>query len=373
VLIQLGGLGVMTFWLLAFWLLRGRVSLASRSVFEHTVSSMAGRRFGPVLRLVFLFTLITEGIGALLLAARFYPQMGFGKALWYGLFHAVSAFCNAGFALFPDSLVGFAGDVGVNTVVMALILLGGFGFFTVYDFTTWLRRRQPLTVHSRIALLVSGVLVLAGAGSFWLIESGRSLAGMGPTEQVLASLFQSVTTRTAGFNSVDLTELAPATLFVMILLMFIGGSSGSCAGGVKTTTLGVLLLAAAARFRGHVHVNVFRRTLSANTVNGALAIAAGGVVTVMVGLFALLLAEGPVHTVEQEHAIFLNYFFETVSALGTVGLSLGTTPELSTAGRIVVAMLMFIGRLGPLTVTVALAVPRPERDWKYPEEEVMVG
>ena len=390
-LIQLGGLGVMSFWLLIFWLLRGRVSLAFRTVFEHTVSSMVGARFAPVLRLIFLFALTAEAVGAALLAVRFVPEMGLARGLWHSVFHSVSAFCNAGFALYPDSLVRYADDPLVIAVVMMLIVLGGLGFFTVFDLVSWFgHRRRPasasgrsggtrprgkyrLAVHTRISLLVSAALIVVGAVLFWLIEAPSSLREEGRWAQVGASLFQSITTRTAGFNSVDLTALAPLTLFLMMMLMFVGGSSGSTAGGVKVTTLGVLFLTALARLRGHRNVNVFGRTLSASTTNAALTVAAAGALSVVLGLFFLLLAEAPSRVVEQNHAVFVEYFFETVSALGTVGLSLGLTPELTPAGRVVVVVMMFLGRLGPLTVVAALAVDRPADDWRHPEEEVMVG
>lgn len=381
-MIQLGGLGVMSFWLLIFWLLRGRVTLAFRTVFEHTVSSMSGARFAPVLRLVFLFAFGAEAGGAALLSLRFVPEMGLGRGIWHGVFHSVSAFCNAGFALHPDSLVGYVSDPLVVGTVMVLIILGGLGFFTVFDLMSWFRyrlrreTRRPtyrLAVHTRIALLVSAVLVVGGAVLFWLIESPASLEGQGAWEQAAASLFQSVTTRTAGFNSVDLIELTPLTLFLMMMLMFVGGSSGSTAGGVKVTTVGVLFLTAIARLKGHRNVNAFGRTLPSSTTNAALTVAATGALAVVLGLFLLLLAEAPSRAVEQNHAVFMEYFFETVSALGTVGLSLGMTPALTAPGRVVVAFLMFLGRLGPLTVVAALAMDRPARDWRHPEEEVMVG
>jgi trk system potassium uptake protein TrkH len=372
-LIQLGGLGIMTFWLLVFWLLRGRVSLAFRSVFERTLAGAVGDRFWPVLKLVFLFTLACEGAGALALFLRFLPEMGAGRALWHAVFHAVSAFCNAGFGLRPDNLMAYAGDLTVNLTVMALIVLGGLGFITVHDLTS-LRRGRRLSLHSKLVLSVSAVLVVLGAVAFWLLEAGHALAGMSPRQQVLASLFQSVTPRTAGFNTVDIGALLPGTLFLLCLLMFVGGSPGSCAGGIKTTSLGVLVLAAWSRFRGGTHSNAFHRSLDAETVANALAVAAGGLVVQIAGLFAVLVAQQAVGPgAGGGPGLFLASFFETISALGTVGLSTGLTPHLTPAARVVIILLMFVGRLGPLTVAAALAVPRPSRDWEYPEEGVMVG
>lgn len=373
-LFQLGGLGVMTFWLLTYWLLRGRISLGFRSVFERTLSGSIGDRFWPLLRLVFLFTLGCEALGALLLSLRFARDLPLGQALWHGLFHAVSAFCNAGFGLRPDSLVAYAADPWVNLTVMALVVLGGLGFFAIYDLFSVRGTRRVAAVHSRLALVMSVVLIGLGALSFWVFESDRLLAGRNGGEQLWVSLFQSVTTRTAGFNTVDVAALLPGTLFLMILLMFVGGSPGSCAGGIKTTTLGVLVLAAWSRLNGAKNVNLFGRTLDDETVHGAVAVTGGGIAVATLGLLALLVAEQAASSAAgAESGRFLAYFFETISALGTVGLSTGITAALSDAGKWVITVLMFIGRLGPLSVAMALAVERRRADLSYAKETVMVG
>lgn len=373
-LIQAGGVGVMTFSLFILAFFRGQVTLAQRSLFEQTLAGSAGSHLWQVLRLVFVFTFAAEAAGAFLLFVRWLPEMGAGRAAWEAVFHSVSAFCNAGFALRPDSLTAWRGDAWVMLTISALIILGGLGFFTVYEIMQSYRSRLPLSVHSKLALTVSAVLILGGTGLIWVLEAFRSFAGMGAGEKILAAFFQSVTTRTAGFNTVDLGRLAPGTLFLMILLMFVGGSPGSCAGGVKTTTLGVLAVAVLTRLRGHVHVNVFRRTLGPVTVRNTLTIALGGAVGVLPALFALLLLQAPGGSIEQERSHFIDYLFETVSALATVGLSTGITGDLTSSSRLLVSFLMFCGRLGPLTLANALAPDRGSRkDWQHPEEEVMVG
>lgn len=373
-LIQAGGLGVMTFSLFILALFRGKVTLVQRSLFEHTLAGSGGAHLWPVLRLVFVFTFATEAAGALLLFMRWLPEMGAGQAAYNAVFHAVSAFCNAGFGLRPDSLTAWRGDPWVVLPVSALIVLGGLGFFTVYEVIRSRRSGLRLSVHSRLALTVSAALILAGTVMIWLLETRRGFSGMGLSEQALAAFFQSVTSRTAGFNTVDLGRLAPGTLFVMILLMFVGGSPGSCAGGVKTTTLGVLALAALTRLRGRVHVNVFRRTLGPVTVRNTLTIALASAAGVLPALFALLRLQAPGGTIEHEHSLFIDYLFETVSALATVGLSTGITGDLTPASRLLVALLMFCGRLGPLALANSLAPGRGAlRDWQHPEEEVMVG
>lgn len=373
-LIQLGGLGVMTFWLFIYWLVRGRVSLAFRSVFERTLSPAGGDRFAPLLRLVFFFTILCEAAGALLLFIAWVPRLGVGRALYHGVFHAVSAFCNAGFALYPDSLVRYAADPFTNLTIMALIVLGGLGFFTVFEVATVGLRPRRWSVHTKLALVVTAVLVILGAVLFWFLEGGHSMAALGPGRKFLVSVFQSVTARTAGFNTIDFSALWPGTLFMLSLLMFIGGSPGSCAGGIKTTTVGVMALTVWARYQGHENVNAFRRSLDGGTLTAAVSVTAGGVLVALVGLFAVLVAQqATLDPTVREPGFFLASFFETVSAVGTVGLSTGITGELTPPARLVVVLLMFVGRLGPLTVATALALPRPSHDWEYPREGVMVG
>jgi trk system potassium uptake protein TrkH len=215
--------------------------------------------------------------------------------------------------------------------------------------------------------------VVLGTVAIWLLEANRAFAGMSAGEQFLAAYFQSVTTRTAGFNTVDIAALGPGTLFLMIILMAIGGSPGSCAGGIKTTTLGVLVVATVSRLRGHRHVNLFHRTLGPETVQNTLTLAQVGLAGALGAVFVLLLVETQGGYGGDEPAAFIGYLFETVSALGTVGLSTGVTAGLSPAGKLLVSFLMFCGRLGPLTLAASLASGRGGGDWQYPLEEVMVG
>jgi trk system potassium uptake protein TrkH len=373
-LIQAGGLGLLTFSLFILALFRGRVSLAQRSIFEQTLATRAGHRLWPVLRLVMLFTFAVEGTGALLLFLRWLPEMGAVRAAYNAVFHAVSAFCNAGFGLRPDSLTAWRGDAWIVLTVSALIVLGGLGFFTVYEVAESRRMRTPISIHSKLALTVSAVLIVLGTVLIWILETGRSFSGMGEGEKILAAFFQSVTTRTAGFNTVDLAQLAPGTLFLMTLLMFIGGSPGSCAGGIKTTTVGVLVLATLTRLRGHVNVNAFRRTVAEVTVNNALTVALWGALGAVAALFALILLQSPGGSVDRERSLFFDYLFETISALATVGLSTGITADLSPASRLLVSLLMFFGRMGPLTLASSLAGSQGTvDDWEYAKEEVMLG
>lgn len=370
---QAGGLGIMSFSLLILSLLRGRTTFAHRAVYEQTMAGAPVAEMRGLLRLVFGFTFGAEAVGALLLAVRFVPDHGFGMGTWAAVFHAVSAFCNAGFGLWPDSLVRYSADAWVNLVVMALIVLGGLGFFVVWELVREHGRCRRLSVQSKLALLVSALLIVLGTIVFLMLEANNTLFGLTMSERLLGSLFQSVTTRTAGFNTIDIGSLTPPTLFFLTMLMFIGGSPGSTAGGIKTTTFGVLLLATVTRFRGHRNVNVFGRTLTRETIGNTAAIALGGMLTVVLGLFALLLAELPARAVEEDSAVFISLYFEAISALGTVGLSTGVTGFLSPSARLVVTVLMFLGRLGPLTVASSLATASLARDWRYAKEDVVVG
>lgn len=362
-LIQVGGLGVMTFGLF-FAVAAGRFSLDQRQLVEQTLSGDHTYAPRDLVRLVLLFTFGCEALGALWL--WFALRDDLPDAAWQAAFHSVAAFANAGFSLLPDSLMRFRDDAAVNAGVMALIVLGGLGFLAVQDLLKQGLRWRRLALHTRLVVVASGALIVAGTAGFWAIERDGALAGLGPREQLLASLFQSVTARTAGFNTVDFTRLAPATLLGVIVLMFIGGSPGSCAGGIKTTTAATLLVALRAQLAGRRYVNVFGRTLSRQTVAIAVAATTAALVAANGGLFALLLIQ------PDGHARFADYAFEAMSALGTVGLSTGVTPALEPASRLVVVALMFLGRVGPLTLAAVVAGRRVD-DWQHPGEAVMIG
>lgn len=369
-LIQLGGIGIMTFSTLGMALVQRRLSFLARSTLVQTVAGQEREDLYSLLFLVFRFTFLTELAGAVLLWLRWRSDYGWTGAIYPAVFHSISAFCNAGFSLWADSLCRYRADAYVVAVVCGLIILGGLGFVTVHDCLSGKRR---LSLHSRLVLSTTATLVAGGTALLWWVERGGLLAEASPKECLLVSLFQSVTARTAGFNTVDIGSLGPAALFLLILLMFIGGSPGGCAGGIKTTTFAVLVLTAWNRLHGRTRVNVANRTIPATTVANAVSITLAGITTVLAGLFCLLAIEQPRALVASRHDVFIGYLFETVSALGTVGLSTGITSLLSPASRLIVSALMFCGRLGPLTIALALARQNPLEDWQYPEEEVMVG
>ena len=369
-LIQAGGLGIMT---LAgvFSAARGRrVSLRQRMIAHDTVVMHEWRSIGATLRSIALYAFAFELAGALALWLRWWATGGeAGRAAWLAAFHAVSAFCNAGFSLFSTSLEAYAGDLIIVAVVGGLIIIGGLGFPVSTDL--WrlhvLRRqgkRGRLSLHSRLVLVTTGWLLLVGFAGFVLLEWHNSLVERGPLESVYAAGFQSLTARTAGFNTVPISALADATLFLLILLMFIGASPGSTGGGIKTATFAVLACLARTMIYGGSHVHVFGRAIPEAVRHRAMAIVILFGMCVLIWTFTLAVSES---------ARFMDLLFETVSAFGTVGLSAGITPTLTPFGKLAVLAAMFMGRVGPLTLALAAAQRKRRVEFTHPEEIVMVG
>jgi len=385
-LIQIGGLGIMTlgtFFILSFG---GRLGLRGRDVVSRTLTGDHRSDLRRILRNVFYLTVAVEAAGAFLLAGRFLERMDLPQAIYEGVFHSVSAFCNAGFGLHPDSFIGWQRDWGVNLVLMSLIVTGGLGFVVLIDVARLFRRPEPdgrddrppgrrhrLSLHSRLTLLFSAGLILVGAVIFLLLEWQDTLVDLPLGGKLIASFFQSVTARTAGFNTVPIGLTSNATLFLFILLMFVGGAPGSCAGGIKVTTLGVLVTMAVNRIRGNAEVSLFRRRIPERTVSEAMGIATLGMTVVILFTFLLVAIEVGALSYATTQGAFIRLAFESVSAFGTVGLSTGVTPELSTVGRLLITLLMFIGRLGPLTMVLAVAARVRKPLYRYVEERVMVG
>ena len=377
VLIQIGGLGIMTFSVYLFFYLGMGVGAKGRWIINETLSHTPVKSLPDLIRRIFLLTAGVEILGAVLLAVAFVPRLGWGKGLYFALFHSISAFCNAGFALFSDSLVSFQGDVLVNLTVMALIIVGGIGFLVVMEVASRVRtagddRRRHLSLHSRLVLVTTAILLVFGTAAVALMEWHGALASMPTGRALLVALFQSVTTRTAGFNTMDLTALRTPTMFVMIFLMFIGASPGSTGGGIKTTSLALFYGILVSRLRGNLHTNLFHRTLPDETVTKALALVMLAVLLIGLALFGLLLAQVPALSAEGPR-VLLDHVFETVSAFGTVGLSLGVTGALTVAGKWIIIVLMFIGRVGLLTVAFAIAGRTRNYPTRYAEENIMIG
>jgi trk system potassium uptake protein TrkH len=380
-LIQLGGLGMIAFTTVIIVVLGRRLSLRHEVLVAGLAEVVPHVDYRHLVRNVVLFTLAFEVAGALALWATWAPEMGTGGAAWPALFHSVSAFCNAGFSVFSDSLVGFQQAPVTQGVVMLLIVIGGIGFLTLEELYLLAKARRgrgtrfSLSLHSRIVLATTAVLVLAGWPLFTLFEWGLTLAELPPWARVLNGLFASVTTRTAGFNTIDYGAATDATNFLTVIFMFIGGSPGSMAGGLKTTTFALVALVAWSRIRGRAHVSAWGRTVPEETIQRAVGLFVIAISLVTVAVFVLTMAEIPAHLQPHSPRGFLQRLFEAFSAFNTVGLSMGVTGDLTPVGRVAVLVLMFLGRVGPLAFTSAIALNRrePLGGFRYAEEDVVVG
>ena len=370
-LIQLGGLGFMTVSTIFFLALRRRIGLRQRMVLAQGlgVSSMSG--VVRYVRNVILGTFCVEGAGALILFFRFLPEFGAGTALWYGVFHSISAFCNAGFDILADvsyggSVARYVTDPVVNLTLMALIVIGSLGF-SVWGEIRHTRRFSRLSVYARLAILITICLIFGGGALFALLEWNNpgTIGNLTPGGKILASLFQSVTLRTAGFATFDQNALSDISKAVADFLMLVGGSSGSTAGGVKTVTVGVILLAAWSTARGRTSVQIMKRRIPQQAVANASALFI--LVLLLSGLGAAFLSIA-------DHVSLENALYETISALCTVGLTTGITSSLCAASQIVLVIFMFFGRLGIMTISVGfMAADRAEERVSYAETKIMIG
>ena len=379
-LIQIGGLGILTFSNLLILAHRGRVGLSERMVIEQTHGLLPSVSPVKLLWNVAIYTLAVEACGAVVLALRFllHYDQGLPRALWIGLFHAVSAFCNAGFGLFANSLADYSSDWVVNATVMVLVVMGGIGFVVAADagafFQRWRSGEQSrLSLHSRLVLRTSLLLIGGGTALIFLLElTGKAMPRPIGTH-VLDSLFLAVSARTAGFNTVETSQLTNATLLVVMMLMVVGGSPGSTAGGMKTTTLATLYALLSSHVRNRRGVQILDRRLGTEVIAKALTTATGFLAAIILGVILLQITE----LFGQPHALhrgkFLEHLFEVVSALGTVGLSTGITASLSGAGKLVIVCCMFVGRLGPVLVAASVVGRLPRIHYSYPEEDVIVG
>ncbi len=378
-LIQIGGLGITTFSVYLFIYLRVGLSSRGRWIINETLMHTPISSWRELIRDIVAMTLVIEALGTLVLSCVFVGELGLARGVYYALFHSVSAFCNAGFSLYPDSLNGFRNDPVVNLTIMALILLGGIGFLVIRELMELGRqkrdRRNPrirLSLHSRVVLITSLCLVLFGALGIGLLETGNAFAALPGDEQFWTALFQSVSTRTAGFNTIDLGSFRVPTLFLMIFLMFIGASPGSAGGGVKTTSLALFFAIFYSRLKGSAHTNLFRRTIPDEAITKALALVILAISLTGLALFGLLIVQAP-DLAHEQHREFLSYVFETFSAFGTVGLSIGATAKLNTLGKTIVILLMFAGRVGLLTLAFAIAGRTRRFAPRYAEENIMIG
>ncbi len=372
-LIQIGGLGLMTF--IGVFYIQGKqkLSLRSRETIQESFSYGETRSLRAFIRSIFLTTFLVEGLGAFLLSFRFIPEFGWGRGIFTSIFLAISAFCNAGFDNFgSSSLVAFQTDPLINLVIAALIITGGLGFMVWFDLATQLgkKKKRRLRFHTKLVLFLTAGILLFGTVSTLFTEwhNPGTIGNLSVPEKVLVSFFQTVSMRTAGFASIDYTQARPVTLFIYILQMFLGGAPGGTAGGLKITTFFVLLVFSRSELLGLPHANVAQRTIETRTVQKSFSVFIIFLMTFLLGLMLLgITAEGTPR--------FIYLMFETISALATVGVTANLTPELGKLALSIVMVLMFIGRIGPLTLLVSLADYQPDKKdlIQYMKADISIG
>ena len=366
-LIQVGGLGFMTFATMFAMIIKKRITLKERLLLQEALNQVSVEGIVRLAKSVLQISFAIEAMGALILTLRWHSDFGWSKALYYGVFHSISAFNNAGFDLFGNfsSLTAYVGDPVVNITIMLLIICGGLGFVVLSDIKAHPRKFR---LHTKIVLQVSGTLILLGAVFIFFMEfsNPKTLGPLPFGTKVLAAFFQSVSPRTAGFNTINLGGMYDTTLLSMIVLMFIGASPGSTGGGIKTTTFIAVVLSVLSTYRSDPHVTLEGRTLPKDVIAKAWAITTSAAFLIFIIISVLS------HT---ENSDLLTVLFEVTSAFGTVGLSLGLTPTLSVVGKMAIILTMFIGRVGPLTLAFVLSQNKSKQaaQIKYPDERIMIG
>ncbi len=384
-LIQIGGLGFMSLFTIILVVLGKKITLRGRILIQESFNLSNFKGMVMFLKKIVKGTFLIEGIGAIILSIRFIPEYGFKSGIFKGIFHSVSAFCNAGFDILGDnSLVPYETDYVINLTIMTLIILGGLGFTVLLDLNKYfkykiskIRHKKTelfvMSVHSKLALTMTGILILLGAVLTFIIEykNPDTLMHLRLDEKILASTFQSVTLRTAGFDSIGQADLNYGSKFLAIILMAIGGSPGGTAGGIKTVTIGTLILAVISVIKGKDSITAFKKTISISTVQKALSVTMMMMMLIFTATIILTITEKGIGI----DFGFIDVLYEVVSALGTVGLTTGVTPSLSFIGKVVIILCMFIGRLGPITIVLGLTFGKLDKKnvIHYPEEKIIVG
>lgn len=368
-MIQIGGLGFITLGVLFSMFLKKRIGLDRRNLIQESVSSMHLSGVVKLVRKIVKGTFILEAAGAVLLSLRFIPDMGVVEGIYNGIFHSISAFCNAGFDLMGKyeaytSLTVYYNDLVVNVTVMVLIIMGGLGFVVWEELKENKFHFRKYSLHAKIVLVTTSVLIAGGAILYWLFERNHLMQGMQPYEKVITSLFASVTARTAGYNTIDLGAMAQASKLLTVILMFIGGSPGSTAGGIKTTTLVVIIVYIWSNIRNASGCNIFGRRIGDEDIKKASMVIGLNLVLAVTAM--MLISAVQVFEVE-------DLMLEVFSAIGTVGLSTGITRQLNLFSKLVIILLMYCGRIGSMTFALSFAYKKESAPVLYPEERINVG
>ncbi|HNR43748.1 MAG TPA: potassium transporter TrkG [Methanofastidiosum sp.] len=359
-LFQIGALGYMIGVTLMVLGLGGKISITDRILLRESVKRPTTVNMIWFVKIITVITFTIEALGALVLTLYWTKDFGFNDALYLGVFHSVSAFCTAGFSLFKDGFIGYQSSILLNVVISILCILGAIGFFVIYDVLRFIgasykKEQKKLSVYAKFSFLLTITLILFGFIIIFISEG----------DSIMASLFQAISSSsTTGFNSVDISIMGLPSLFIMMILMFIGASSGGTGGGMKSSTFGVLVLFTYYLLKGKKDVNIFKRIISPEKIDKAFGIFITSMIFIVVALGILLFTE---------EFSFISLLFEIVSALGTVGLSLGITPHLSSIGKLVIISLMLIGRIGPLAIGFSLLGKQKEISFKYPKADIFVG
>ena len=368
ILIEIGGLGFMSFTTLIAIILGKKITLRERLILQDAMNTFNIQGLVKMVKYVLMFTVSVQFFGALLFSTQFVPEYGLGRGIFYSIFHSISAFCNAGFDIFGNfsSLTSYNSNAVVILVASALIIIGGLGF-TVWSELYSSKSLKKVSLHSKMVILMTTVLVLGGTVLMFLFENKNlnTIADMSFIDKVMNSFFASVTPRTAGFNSIPTDGMTTAGQFLTIILMFIGGSPGSTAGGIKTTTIGILIVTIVCVIKGREDAEVFKRRFSKELVYRAFTL-------IFIGL-SLVIVVTMLLSYTEKGASFMALFYEAVSAFGTAGLTLGLTSELSNIGKVLIIFLMYLGRVGPLTVVLSITRKRINSGIKYPEGKILIG
>lgn len=370
ILIQIGGLGFITIGVFLATYLKKKISLRQRGLIEESVSSLKLAGGVKLVKHIIKETFLFEGIGAVILSLVFIEDFGLLKGIYLGIFHSVSAFCNAGFDLLGiiepyGSLTPYASNIVVNITIMILIIIGGLGFVVWQDLYEKKLHFRNYLLQTKIVLITSFIFIFGGAFLFYIFEYQHALASLSSEEAILASFFQSITCRTAGFNTIDVSHLKPATSLLMMLMMFVGGSPGSTAGGIKTTTFAVLIIFVYSTMTNKSEANAFNRRFDSKTIKKACSVFLINFIFIIISSFIIFN--------DQPHLPMQDTFFEIFSALGTVGISTGITRVLSMTSKITIILLMYCGRVGSLTLALSLSKKKKISNCKNPVEKISIG
>lgn len=373
-LFKVGGLGVITFSVFFLGIMGLGISFKSKEIVQSTFINNPAIDFLHILKSAIIYSFIIEAAGTAILFVRFCQDFAPGSALYLAVYHAVSAFNNCGYSLFSDSLMSYRDDLTINLTFAALLITGGLGFIVLHEIIDRFRGLQKkLSLHTKIAIITTIILILAGMALLYIFERKHIMKDLAISSRLLVAFFQSVTARTCGFNTVEIGSLTNDSILILLILMFIGASPGSTGGGIKTTSSAILFLFIWNRLKGNEQVNIFNRTIPAETITKTISIIFASAFSIVLITSILLFTQASQALAAQSRHFFLEYLFEAVSAFGTVGLSLGVTPQMNDIQKFATIILMFAGRVGPVTLALALTLASRRKSITYAEETVMVG